>query len=86
MSDEEFDDEGMADADGDGEISSLARRILDLTEDAAARAGGDTQHFGGPRGNEDRVDGASESKGTPDHAALRASVQQAFKGLGGDGQ
>lgn len=68
-SDDEFDDDGVFE-DGEGEIYSLARRILELidNDDAAERL--ETQHNG------------EESSGehNEDHAALRASVHQALRG------
>lgn len=69
-SDDDFDDEG-ADQDGEGEIASLARRILDLTEDGGR---GEESHFtnAGGEGGEGRTGG--------DEAALRASVHRAFSG------
>lgn len=71
-SDDEFEDDGN-DQDGEGEISALARRILDLTEEAAARAGGDGAQPAGQR------EAAVGSQGS-DHAALRASVHRALSG------
>jgi vacuolar protein 8 len=67
------------DQDGEGEISSLARRILDLTEEGAGRADGEE---GGSRfstsgnGHEEQVGSA----GSGEHAALRDSVRRALSG------
>lgn len=88
--DEDYDDEGM-DADGEGEIVNLARRILDLTEDG--RGDGEGSHFqpvpGGQtaqtQGGQQHAPGQAQGQGQgqgqgDDHAALRASVHQALKG------
>lgn len=72
-SDDEFEDDGTLDQDGEGEISALARRILDLTEEAAARAGGDDGQSSTQR------EAPVGSHGS-DHAALRASVHRALSG------
>ena len=90
-SDEEFEDDGM-DTDGEGEIASLARRILDLTEEGAGRGGQGDPRFtgrngagGAGSGAGGAVAGGSEdtaqvgSQGS-DHAALRASVHRALSG------
>jgi len=69
-SDEEFEEEGT-DQDGEGEISSLARRILDLTEEGGAR--GNDKQAGGD-------DGAGVGSQNSDHEALRASVHRALSG------
>ena len=73
-SDEEIDDDGM-DQDGEGEISSLARRILDLTDEQGGQ-GGDEAHLEKGRGEEAVKVGSHHS----DHAALRASVHRALSG------
>jgi len=70
-SDEEFEDDAM-DQDGEGEISSLARRILDLTDEQGGRGGDDPQFKA--RGDEPAQMGSQNS----DHAALRASVHRAL--------
>jgi vacuolar protein 8 len=75
-SDEEFEDDGN-DQDGEGEISALARRILDLSEEAAARAGGDEQQFTAGQGGQREAQVGSHGS---DHAALRASVHRALSG------
>ena len=67
-SDEEFEDDGL-EADGDGEIASLARRILDLTEDGREGDG-----LAPGSGN----DGDAAGNQGSEHAALRASVRQAL--------
>lgn len=72
-SDDEFDDEGM-DGDGEGEIASLARRILDLTEGG----GGEESKFTNKSRGEDA--GAHVGSQGSDHAALRASVHRALSG------
>lgn len=43
-SDDDFEDDGMLDQDGEGEISSLARRIIDLTDMGGRQ--GEESHFG----------------------------------------
>lgn len=66
QSDDEYDEEGLE--DGEGEIYSLAKRILELIEsDDVARR---------------RFAAGDESAGEQpeDHAALRASVHQALRG------
>lgn len=68
-SDEDFEDDGM-DQDGEGEIASLARRILDLTEEGGPRGGGEAA------GDDAAQVGSQHS----DHAALRASVHRALSG------
>ena len=72
-SDDDYEDEGM-DADGEGEIANLARRILDLTEDGV----NDQSRFT----NKSGADGQAPVVGSQgsDHAALRASVRQALGG------
>jgi vacuolar protein 8 len=57
------------DADGEGEIAGLARRILDLTEDGQ----GPESRF------TNRSEGNPGSQGS-DTAALRASVHRALSG------
>ncbi|ODN94188.1 vacuolar protein 8 [Cryptococcus wingfieldii CBS 7118] len=87
-SDEEFDD-GMTDQEGEGEIVSLARRILDLTEvgeeegDAfeslprpvVAASQGVQQYSSGGQGSQVGSVGS-------EHAALRASIHRALSGGG----
>lgn len=73
-SDDEFEDDGLMDQDGEGEISSLARRILDLTEE-----GGRGEGQGSGLGTTRRDDAPVGSQSS-DHAALRASVHRALSG------
>lgn len=76
-SDSSFDDEAM-DNEGEGEISALAKRILELSEggDKSATTGagsaGDAPHFN-PSVNGETTTGGG-------HDDLRASVQRAFSG------
>jgi vacuolar protein 8 len=72
-SDDEYEDEGL-DADGEGEIAGLARRILDLTENGQD---GPESRFTN-RSERDEVAGSQGSGG--DTAALRASVHRALSG------
>jgi hypothetical protein len=69
-SDDEYEDDGL-DADGEGEIANLARRILDLTEDGQ----GPESRFT----NRSERDEQAGSQGS-DTAALRASVHRALSG------
>ena len=73
-SEDDFEDDGL-DQDGEGEIASLARRILDLTEEQSGRTGEDS-HLGAAKGE----DGAQVGSQNSDHAALRASVHRALSG------
>ena len=75
-SDDEFEDDGL-DADGEGEIANLARRILDLTEEGAGES-----RFTNKSAASNGVGGGDEQVGSQgsDHAALRASVRQALGG------
>lgn len=68
-SDDEYEDDN--DADGEGEIAGLARRILDLTEDGQ----GPESRFTNRSEREEQVG----SQGS-DTAALRASVHRALSG------
>jgi vacuolar protein 8 len=73
QSDSDFEDDGM-DNDGEGEISALARRILELSEGDKSQsgAGGD-----GPQFNPS-VNGEPVLAAGGEHDDLRASVQRAF--------
>ncbi|RSH86875.1 Vacuolar protein 8 [Apiotrichum porosum] len=68
-SDDDFDEDGMFE-DGEGEIYSLAKRILELVDSDDAEVKPDSALSG------------EESAGeqSEDHAALRASVHQALRG------
>lgn len=68
-SDDEYEDDGL-DAEGEGEIAGLARRILDLTEDGHGPESRFTNRSG-----DDQGDGEGQ-----DSAALRASVHRALSG------
>lgn len=75
-SDSSFDDEAI-DNEGEGEISALAKRILELSEgdkdkSATTGAAGDAPQFN------PSVNGESTTGGG--HDDLRASVQRAFSG------
>lgn len=77
-SDDDYDDEGLMEGDGEGEIASLARRILDLTEDGRVEGEGGSHfvsHAQGQAGKQDEEGGQGQG-----HAALRASVHQALRG------
>jgi vacuolar protein 8 len=66
-SDDEYDEDGMFE-DGEGEIFSLAKRILELVDnDGAADKDG-------------ALSGDDAGDHNEDHAALRASVHQALRG------
>lgn len=76
------------DADGEGEIVNLARRILDLTEDGRGEgeAGSHFQAGAPPPGvgasgqgqGQQQQQNGGQGQGD-DHAALRASVHQALR-------
>lgn len=72
-SDSDFEDDGM-DNDGEGEISALAKRILELAEGDKTQStpAGDGPQFN-PSVNGEPVLGRGE-----EHDDLRASVQKAF--------
>jgi vacuolar protein 8 len=65
----------MLDQDGEGEIATLARRILDLTEDGRQ---GEDSRFASRGGEQESAGQVGSQNG--DHAALRASVHQALRG------
>ncbi|ORY32794.1 vacuolar protein 8 [Naematelia encephala] len=75
-SDDDFEDDGLLDQEGEGEIAALARRILDLTEESRPEAE-DASRFG-TAGSEARVG----SQGG-EHDELRASVHRALSGSRG---
>lgn len=85
-SEDEFED-GLTDQEGEGEIVSLARRILDLTE-----VGEEGDEFGERAGRNVPVNSHGQAPGQgqtsqvgsmgSEHAALRASVHRALSGGG----
>lgn len=68
-SDDEFDEDAMFE-DGEGEIYSLARRILELIDSDGSSDKPDNQQDGEE----------ATGEGDESHAALRASVHQALRG------
>ncbi|KAL7421643.1 Vacuolar protein 8 [Cryptotrichosporon argae] len=72
--DDEYDDDALAE-DGEGEITGLARRILDFTDGNAGH--GEDSHFAAAGQQQAEVVPGSHAS---DHAALRASVHQALRG------
>lgn len=84
VSDSSFDDDA-ADNEGEGEISALAKRILELSEgekDKTGTAAGPTAGGNGPQYNPsgNGNGGGETTTGSGGHDDLRASVQRAFSG------
>jgi vacuolar protein 8 len=73
-SDDDFEEDGMME-DGEGEIASLARRILDLTVE-----GGGGEGEGSRFSNNGASGGGDVGSQGSDHAALRDSVRRALSG------
>ena len=83
VSDSSFDDDA-ADNEGEGEISALAKRILELSEgekDKTGTAAGPTSGGNGPQYNPSGAgSGETTTGGGGQHDDLRASVQRALSG------
>lgn len=84
-SDDEFED-GLTDQEGEGEIVSLARRILDLTEVGEGDEFGERGGRNVPVSSHGQASGQGQTSNVgsmgSEHAALRASVHRALSGGG----
>lgn len=77
QSDSSYDEDGM-DNDGEGEISALAKRILELVEGKKDKSASG-EEGAGPAQFNPSANGAEATTGSG-HDDLRASVQRAFSG------